>query len=162
MLLKDLTTKNYGPFGRDTLITFEKEVTVLTGSNDAGKSSVLKLLENIYNSGTITNEDVNMFSTRQSGKPWDLEEVGADVTFWSNSQYVASMVSGIFTANTKIDTVTTEFRLAPKAIRRIPKYGYLGDTLQINYSGDFNKMPKLIRLNRSEPIRQQLSLKKFK
>lgn len=47
MILKSLHPKNWGPFSNDTVISFEDDVTVLTGANDTGKSCILDLLSAI-------------------------------------------------------------------------------------------------------------------
>lgn len=47
MLFKNLSIKNYGPFSAQTEIDFEPDVTVLTGANDTGKTSLLNLIERI-------------------------------------------------------------------------------------------------------------------
>lgn len=47
MILKQLSSAHVGPFLTNDTITFESDVTVITGQNDVGKTALLRLIERL-------------------------------------------------------------------------------------------------------------------
>lgn len=82
MILKSLTVKNWGPFSSPTTLEVDPGVTVLTGRNDVGKSSLLALIERFYTSHRIAEQEVNVGSFRDSNIPWDRNpDIWCEATF---------------------------------------------------------------------------------
>jgi predicted ATP-dependent endonuclease of OLD family len=74
MILKSLLINNYGPFAFPTKILFDENVTVLTGQNDTGKSSVLRLLRMIADGTSLQEDDVNVNHIYEANSPWDDDD----------------------------------------------------------------------------------------
>jgi ABC-type cobalamin/Fe3+-siderophores transport system ATPase subunit len=47
MFIESIQPLNYGPFSGSVTLHLEPDVTVLTGPNDVGKSSLLKLMSRV-------------------------------------------------------------------------------------------------------------------
>jgi predicted ATP-dependent endonuclease of OLD family len=70
MLLKKLEISGFGPFLDPIEITFEPDVTVLTGRNDAGKTKLLRLIELLYKNETGNSDDMHFdYATRRVEDP---------------------------------------------------------------------------------------------
>lgn len=67
MWLKSVIITKIGPFLDPLEITFEKDLTILTGKNDTGKSTVLNFIKYIYTNAVenhlIQNLDVSQYQT---------------------------------------------------------------------------------------------------
>lgn len=89
MYIKHVTPINFGPFCSPTTLSLEKDLTVITGRNDVGKSSVLRLLDLICSSedsNAVTQKDANISLLTQYSKPWnETRDFGAKVTLVSDS-----------------------------------------------------------------------------
>lgn len=53
MRLKKLKIENFRGYAQETIISFEDELTAFLGRNDAGKSSILEVLEIFFNNDTV-------------------------------------------------------------------------------------------------------------
>lgn len=65
MILKELKISGFGPFYEEQPLKIEPDVTVLTGSNDVGKSAILDILQQFWSAGN--QDDVNEDRIMQSG-----------------------------------------------------------------------------------------------
>ena len=82
MILKKLEIQYFGPFAFPTTLEIDPEVTVLTGANDTGKSSVLKLLRMICNQQQLTLDEVNAYRILESPGAWSSDnEIACTATF---------------------------------------------------------------------------------
>src|SRR5262245_59945291 len=83
MKLKSLTPINYGPFSTQETITFEPSVTVLTGANDTGKTSVLDLIRHIckIEGGSARADEFNSTNAHYIEDANTTDEFGARATF---------------------------------------------------------------------------------
>lgn len=81
MLLRSLRPVAWGPFSTDTTLELEPDLTVITGPNDTGKSSLLRLLVGIGSGQGMTERDPNVSFLEGQAAAWQELEVGCDVTF---------------------------------------------------------------------------------
>lgn len=86
MLLSKLTIQNIGPFAEPTEIQFEPDVTVLTGANDCGKTSVLNAIELVCgmkgNERVLQEHEVNLDRIGHSNTSWKKDpEISCEVLF---------------------------------------------------------------------------------
>lgn len=81
MFLKTVRPFNWGPFAPDTVLRLERDLTIITGSNDAGKSSLLRLLLCLGGRIGMTERDPNAAFLDSQGAAWQDVEVGAEATF---------------------------------------------------------------------------------
>jgi predicted ATP-dependent endonuclease of OLD family len=73
MILKKLTINHFGPFSSRTVLDVSPNVTILTGANDVGKSSILRLIEIIFkNKRDVQKKEYNI--TRLVKAPWDRDD----------------------------------------------------------------------------------------
>ena len=122
MILKRLHIENYGPFAVAASIDIDRQVTVLTGPNDVGKSTILRLIKTICESSKATVDDVNVDRTYDSGVPWQMDnEIKCFATFevpTNSSQYIipAYIDNGTIVAGDEIDI---EFQLVNGTKREV-------------------------------------------
>jgi hypothetical protein len=85
MLIRSVRVLNYGPFAVADTLFLEPDVTVLTGANDVGKSSLLRLLGYIGRldgKAQATSSEFNQDRLFDGGVGWSArEDFGADVEF---------------------------------------------------------------------------------
>lgn len=88
MILKRLVVQNFGPFALPTHIEVEPDITIITGQNDVGKSSLLRLIELVCNGNNLNQDDVNVDRIQDSALPWqDDEEINCICTFEVDENY---------------------------------------------------------------------------
>lgn len=159
MLLKKLIAKNYGPFSAPTEIRFESDVTVLTGANDTGKTSLLNLIERIcrfQSQCVIGEQEVNVDRFGEISVPWQNDPgIACEVIFLCthcSSGHIVGLEHG--------DELQTTIKLAPQAKAAGPysfrKQGKDGWSTSGRVS--IKKFPIAIRLPFSEPIRTVIDL----
>lgn len=73
MILKRLLIENFRPFNNTVTLNVDSAVTVLTGQNDVGKSSILHLIEVMYTGKQIIEDDVNIARHFDANIPWDQD-----------------------------------------------------------------------------------------
>ena len=82
MILKKLEIHNYGPFYGSHTLEIADEVTVLTGANDVGKSSILNLIKRFPQVGLIAEDDINNQRMYEIDGPWTKDsEFFCDATY---------------------------------------------------------------------------------
>ncbi|MGH8046741.1 MAG: ATP-dependent nuclease [Chthoniobacterales bacterium] len=72
MFLRSLAIHNLGPFSKDPIL-FEPHVTVITGTNDAGKTSLLNIIQAAFstsNDEVIGERDINLDYLSECKTPW--------------------------------------------------------------------------------------------
>jgi len=70
MILKKLEVRGFRPFYVPTEIEFDPDITILTGANDVGKSSIIRLLDIIANKRKIEEEDANLDTLVETSQEW--------------------------------------------------------------------------------------------
>ncbi len=89
MILKSITAKSVGPFYRPATLEFEDDLTVITGSNDAGKSSLLRLIGFAYeyDIDKFGENDVNFDRNHEADTNWALGNIAScDVVVRTNEK----------------------------------------------------------------------------
>ena len=82
MILRSVEPVNFGPFATRTTLLVEPEVTVLTGANDTGKSTLLRLIRVICTGGVADERDYNRFRMGAFAGSWQEDpDFGCAVTF---------------------------------------------------------------------------------
>jgi len=85
MILRRLEPRHFGPFATSTILEVEDEITVLTGSNDTGKTSLLRLIARVCDRGTggvAAEYDANIDRLNDIPQGWDADaELGCVATF---------------------------------------------------------------------------------
>lgn len=91
MIIESITPINYGPFYHSATLNLEDDVTVLTGANDAGKSSLLRLIALCHHHPTLTfgQYDVNFDRNQEQPGTWSAGMAGCEVIY-AISQYEAT------------------------------------------------------------------------
>jgi predicted ATP-dependent endonuclease of OLD family len=103
MILKKLVVKNYGPFHFPAEITIDDKVTVFTGQNDVGKTTLLRLIHKLCQDQIASQNDVNIDRTYFSGSSWDQDgEVECIATF-RLEENMRNYQNNDFNAGTEID-----------------------------------------------------------
>jgi ABC-type transport system involved in cytochrome c biogenesis ATPase subunit len=76
MFIESIQPVNFGPFAFDDCITLEPDVTVLTGPNDVGKSSVLRLIHRVLTIGSTSPDEseINADNEHDSSEAWDTRK----------------------------------------------------------------------------------------
>lgn len=146
MPLKSLRATNFGPFVGDT-INFESDVTVITGANDTGKSSLLRLLKLICTkTDTIEMTELDVNSDRAT-------DLGAK---WTEDPHVTATAIFDFPSHNNWQA-EVNYLLAPGLFRN--------STLKMqNYSGPLHgrreSLPNavLVDLGNGPQIREQIPL----
>ena len=70
MKLTHLIVSRLGPYYFETTIEIEPDVTILTGANDTGKSSTLRILQLFLERKNAGEMDVNQDHLQESGSVW--------------------------------------------------------------------------------------------
>lgn len=110
MKLTSLVPQLVGPFSTREQITFEPNVTVLTGQNDTGKSRLLDLLSRVARCGherALGEEDVNFDYLTTPIRDWQTDTtIGAAATFQALPAHGGQQI-------------LAQYQLAPKCWHRI-------------------------------------------
>lgn len=88
MILKKLEIQGYGPFSFPTTLHIDDKVTILTGQNDVGKTSILRLIQLLCSNTPTVEEDQNIDRKHKSTSAWNLDpEVYCKATFKLDELY---------------------------------------------------------------------------
>jgi len=118
MILKSLLINNFGPFAVPTKISFENTTTILTGQNDVGKSSILRLLNILGGDQTIEENDVNTYHIHEANMPWqDDDSIYCEATYIITNNFVKYFKTAAANFGPGWE-VTVKFYLAPNKKRR--------------------------------------------
>ena len=72
MILESISPLNFGPFQIGEKIKFENNLTILTGENDSGKTSILEMIKLMNLSRKLSEMDINYFAHQKSPElAWD-------------------------------------------------------------------------------------------
>jgi ABC-type lipoprotein export system ATPase subunit len=84
MRLLSIEPRAWGPFTRSTVLEIDRRVTVITGPNDVGKSSLLSLLSRLDafdGQPNASETDVNLDAARESDRGYGHTEAGCVARF---------------------------------------------------------------------------------
>jgi predicted ATP-dependent endonuclease of OLD family len=73
MYLQTIRFAKMGPFYRETTLALNRRVTILTGANDTGKSSVLRFIELFFHGRPVGEMDVNQDHIQEIQTKWNLD-----------------------------------------------------------------------------------------
>ncbi len=71
MILKKLEIEGYGPFSSLATIEIDEQVTILTGKNDVGKTSILNLIRSMCQNQRAAQTDLNLDHLGDANVSWD-------------------------------------------------------------------------------------------
>ncbi len=142
MILKKLVIHGYGPFSTPTSIDIDENVTVFTGQNDVGKSSILRLIRLICGDLEPNEDDQNLDHKYRSGLAWHLDNtVTCKATFvindtrskylrWESIQngYEVDILFEVITKNRQIVDIrngSSHLNIQDGYINGMPKILYL-------------------------------------
>lgn len=158
MFIKSITPENYGPFYHTTRLELEDDVTIITGSNDAGKSSLLRLIAMASGYGPERfNEYHANFDRHQ-------EQTGN----WADGNFVSCIVEYQVTPYTQHHVAID---LPQETIFRF-KYSFGGSSVRPLFKGQWRnnkwvgeggvgigKFPTVIELPTTEFVREEIDLR---
>ena len=142
MIIKNINVRNYGPFSTTTLIKFDPEVTILTGTNDTGKTSVLRLIELLWTRGSVIEDEVNIDRILTSTVSWDEDpEVGCTIQLRGTNltrNYINrdEVKEGV--------EIEARFQFAPKSLLRIIDYIQTNGSRVNPNANHFTGNPKVV------------------
>ena len=156
MLLRRITPLNFGPFSQRRDLEVDPEVTVLTGANDVGKSSLLRLVSFACGETGLVESDVNYDHQFQSGQRWDQHpDVGCEAEFELNEATVGWL-----------DPVhlTSGHRLILKILPRpqgneVASIEFVSGKRRKKFGGKLNRLPRALFLTEGDGIRDSIDLK---
>jgi len=64
MRLKSLSLYQFRGYKKETVITFDKNLTGLIGKNDSGKSTILEALDHFFNDTKMDPDDWNIYADK--------------------------------------------------------------------------------------------------
>ncbi len=161
MILQEVIPINFGPFSAETKLIVDPEVTVLTGANDSGKSSLLRLVAHICNGTPLAEEDYNHDRQGKIPHSWHHDpEVGCIARF-----RVAPDTGPFFNHPSHIqvgDVVEIRFSMAPKNSKRsVTEIRRDGAKVGMPMGFVLNELPDFRVLPLSTEIKNTINLKEM-
>ncbi len=147
MRLKSLTIQGYGPFALSTTIDIDPNVTVLTGANDVGKSSVLQVIEHFCSGAAIDVDAVNVDRIYDSKLPWNK-----DPEIYAIGTVIVPSNSGYYFVGQHVqpkDEVEIAVILSRGSHHRVTSIKRNNQSVSID-NGALNRLPKVLRLSDEE------------
>lgn len=146
MILKKLVIENIGPFATPTAIDVSDQVTTLTGRNDTGKSTLLRIIGLILGSGAIDEDLVNRERFRIATVAWQEDlEIKCTATFRLTDKLdYFSNVKPPFENGGEVDIM---FNLAPKVLKSSIIGARKPNGTNRSRSGRISHLPKVLSLN---------------
>ncbi len=158
MILTKLVINEIGPFSPQATVNFDREVTVLTGPNDTGKSSVLQIIDIICNSRQLEERYVNLDRISAADRPWTHDpDIFCLATFVMTEHSRRWLAQVEAPAGAEVDV---KFTLAPQVgrPRTIVTDVRVGDSLTRVNGGSATRFPKILRLPVEDEIRAVISV----
>jgi predicted ATPase len=146
VILKSLTPINYGPFSVPASISFEPDVTVLTGANDTGKTSVLQLIHRICTVDApvkVKEEEFNVDNMHAEQRTWEgAADFGATVVFARGQKPFPVPQHNAYQ---EADELTVRICISPNNRSQVIQGGRRGDTNFVE-NVPFGQLPKAVLL----------------
>ena len=162
MLLKSLEPLKYGPFTSGAILEVEPDVTVLTGPNDTGKSSLLHLIARICSTEDATKaaqeSEFNLDCHHEEASAWNYDtEFGALATFRVDNESLKAC-SG--TQNVEgAEEIVIACNIAPSSNNRVIRK-LRAPTKTIGLNLPVRMMPRTVLLPPVGQIRNEIELNK--
>ncbi|HEX4142969.1 MAG TPA: AAA family ATPase [Pirellulales bacterium] len=162
MLLKKLIFQHYGPFAAKTELELEDDVTILTGANDTGKSSLLSLIERVCGINradqVVKDSEINLDRIGESKAAWDQDTgVSCEAVFKGTGQS-QSHVTGEDWGDG--DEIRLQCVLPPK-VRKLSVTGWRkrdSDKWRTGGGIQLKALPSIFRLPLADDIRTVINL----
>ena len=163
MFISEISPNYFGPFRTEAVLKLSSEVTVITGANDVGKSTLLLALQILCTPKESASEElINRARLLSSGKPWDKDgEVGAFVRMLATNSGIKSIVKANLPSGTIVEALfhfapnipgNSEIRHHSNREIRFPDGERRGDI-------DISRMPRSLLLNSSQNLDSIIELK---
>lgn len=151
MRLTSLTIHRVGPFFASAQIKIDRNVTILTGPNDVGKSTVLSCVKQLLEQRKIEEDAVNHDHVQTSTEPWNAD---AQITIAGVFEFQNEREAYAGYQYTPGDTATVTLRPAPK----VATTDFLLKTKFHGQRADTIKMPVVVQLRGSESVSEEIDL----
>lgn len=153
MILKRLEIQGYGPFLLPTVLEVDQNVTVLTGSNDVGKSAILRLIQLLCSKISPVEDDQNFDHKYSSGKFWDQDDsVFCKATFVVDENFGQYFQSQNIRVGAEVDV---RFNVT-KNLRSVIEIRRDSTTVPVA-DGTVNRMPSVLYLSAIDEISPSFS-----
>ena len=86
MILKEVTISGFRSFFTSQTLKIERDVTVLIGPNDVGKSSILRMIQAFHDKDMVTPEDLNVEMESASSDPEISKNAAASFDFGTEGE----------------------------------------------------------------------------
>jgi len=157
MLLTKLTFEHFGPFSHSTELRLERDMTVITGANDTGKSSLLALIDSLCGAKPLAEEQVNIDRHFQTSHDWKHDDgITCDAEF-QGTDYSSAHTNRTLTSD---DIVFVRLRLAPEVQRLVNSTVTRKSESAATNVINVKSWPTAIRLSFAESLSSQINLAK--
>lgn len=118
MILKRITVKNYRSFGDKAELAIDRDITVLTGGNDTGKSMLLRLVALHLGKGRVTEDDLYQDTMYENAEScgvfaYEIDDFGMQYLYVSD---VINLVGDTIESRFDLRTGVNEVRQIDKVI----------------------------------------------
>jgi hypothetical protein len=152
VILKSITPQHFGPFGHETTLQLDPEVTVLTGPNDVGKSLTLRAIEILLSKKAMDIHEVNRDRSREVTKVWtDDSEIVCTGVFEATN---ASTKGGKLPKEIKQNYIITVRRQMNANVGQIVLI--TAPSGKTNPNAQFNPTIAVLKLPLESEVRQQI------
>lgn len=158
MIIKSVTPINYGPFYHSATLELEDDVTVITGPNDAGKSSLLRLIGMCcgVNLKTFSEYDANFDRNQEFTGSWEDGKMVACEVVCKPTDRTPLHLSGHLPEGSTF-TLRHAFSAKGMRIERIILTRSDGSGVGIN-SEWLRQSPHLVYLPTQDLVREEINL----
>lgn len=117
MIIKSVSFSHFGPFAEPSEIQVDKNLTVITGANDSGKSKIIRGLEVLLTDSKLTEDDANDDRIGEFENGWDKTNIiTAEITVeLTNGGIQGGYIEG---SGKPGDILTTNYNLHDEQQRR--------------------------------------------
>lgn len=145
MVIESVKFINVGPFSRSDELSMEDDVTILTGPNDVGKSSVLEILDHVCSGDPIRESLVNVDHLAGRGNDWkEGDDIGCQVRVRVTDDTISDgLLEGGFKNGDRV-SIFLPLNGKSKPVK-IPKAER--GKQKVNANGRLKALPAALRLN---------------
>lgn len=159
MRIKSVAFSSLGPFAYPSPIELDKDLTVITGANDSGKSRILRGLELLLTKNQIEAEDINEEKMHELRDGWkQAKPVRADIEIikTANSEPAGFVIGGI-----EGDVIKHQYNLhensKPFHANMVTRYREDGAAEVQKTQVEVKKLPLHFSINTAEMIRREIN-----
>jgi predicted ATP-dependent endonuclease of OLD family len=158
MILRRIQPVNWGAFTHSATLEVEEDVTILTAANDAGKSSLLRLIDAAYrNPPEILQSDFNLYHLEISQSTnWEQDPHFGCQLFLTATDHISKYITCSVPLQA-LDEISLKLNLAPKNRLEDIRVVRDGSLLELS-EARLVRMPYIIGLPTSGRIRTVINL----